>query len=385
MDRSVVFVHIPAFMIAVERVLQPRLAGRPLVVASPDSARALVQVVSDEARHSGIRTGMRLNEAARLCRDLGVLNPNPPLYARAEAAILRILNRYTPFVEPNRSGSAYLDVTSTIKLFGGAGNVAFRAEREIRDELRLIPSAGLAVNKLVSGVAGRRSPPSELIEVEAGSEQSFLSPLQAHALPAVDRPCWIKLCELNVRIVQQLAEISTTYLELALGRKGALLHRQALGEDYSPVQPPSAVPHLSHRIELPEDSNDIVTLKKQLFGLVETSMSELRQRGRGARRLQLDLLYSDLKAARGTRTLRSHSNLLSGWYTEAEALFLQILTRRIRVRAIEVRFWDFAPDPAAQTQLFAATEETKEISLSTTLDGLRQRFGMDAVKYARAG
>jgi len=385
MERSVVFVHIPTFMIAVERVLRPKLIGRPLVVAPPDSVRALVQVVSDEARQAGIRQGMRLSEAAKICRDLGVLNPNPPLYARAEVAILRILNRYTPCIEPGRVGAAYLDVTSTIRLFGGAGNIAYRAEQEIRQELRLVPSAGLAVNKLVSRVAGKQSKPSELIEVVSGGERSFLSPLKAYVLPSVDRSVWLKLSELNVQLIRQLTEIPTDYLELVLGKKGALLHRQARGLDFSPVQPPSTIPHLSHRSELSDDSNDIITLKKHLFGLVEESMSELRQKGRSTRKLQLDLLYSDLKSVRGVRTLRCHSNLLSGWYSEAEELLMQILTRRIRVRAIEVRFEDFAPDPTAQMQLFSEPTLVKEISLSATLDSLRERFGMGVVKYSRAG
>ena len=70
MQRSIVFVQIPAFMIAVERACQPSLVQKPLVVAPPDSARALVQVVSEEARQAGIRSGMRLNEAQKLCRGL---------------------------------------------------------------------------------------------------------------------------------------------------------------------------------------------------------------------------------------------------------------------------------------------------------------------------
>ena len=149
--------------------------------------------------------------------------------------------------------------------------------------------------------------------------------------------------------------------------------------------PPSAVPHLTRRIELAEDSNDLEILKAELFHLIEESLSEIRRKGRSTRKLQIDLLYSDLKTARGTRRLRRHSSQLSGWYSEAEALFLQILTRRIRVRAIEVRFEDFAADPSAQLGLFEDNMEAKEIQLTTALDNLRDRFGKNAVRYARAG
>ncbi|HDH57150.1 MAG TPA: hypothetical protein ENF16_00910, partial [Bacteroidetes bacterium] len=383
MHRSIVFLQIPSFPIAVERACRPKLIGRPLVVAPPDSARALVQAVSPEARQAGIRSGMRLNEAIKLCRDLSVLYPNPPLYARAEAAILQVLNRYTPCVEPGRNGAAYLDVTSTMRLFGGAGSIAFKAEREIRRELRLIPSAGLAINKLVSGVAGRQSPPCEFVEVQAGEERPFLAPLKVQLLPAVDRPTFVKLCELNFRLIRQLTDVSPLHLELAFGRRGLVLYRQAQGEDYSPVCPPSAVPHLTRQIELAEDSNDLEILKAELFHLIEESLSEIRRKGRSARKLQIDLLYSDLKTARGLRRLRRHSSQPFGWYSEAEALFLQILTRRIRVRAIEVRFEDFASDPSAQLGLFEDPREAKEIRLTDAVDRLKDRFGKNAVRYAR--
>jgi DNA polymerase-4 len=385
MERSIVSVQIPTFCIAVERACRPILINRPLVVAPPDSSRALVQVVSNEAREAGIRPGMRLNEAVKLCRDLGVLLPNPPLYTRAEAAILKVLNRYTPFVEPSSGGTAYMDVTSTTRLFGSAGDIAIRAEREIRAELRMAPSAGLAINKLVSGVAGQKSPPCEFVEVRAGEEQPFLAPLKVQMLPAVDRQTYTKLCELNFRVIRQLTDVSPVHLELVLGRRGLIVCRQARGEDYSPVLPPSSAPHVSRRIELADDSNDIAILKSELFGLIEDGLSEIRRQGRSARKLQIDLLYADLKTSRGIRRLRRHANQLSGWRVEAQGLLLQILTRRIRVRAIEVRFEDFAADPTAQLGLFDDQKSAKEIQITSAVDHLRGRFGSGAVQYARAG
>jgi DNA polymerase-4 len=383
LNRSIFFLRIPSFGIAVERACRPKLAQRPLALAPPDSARALVQEVSAEARAAGIRPGMRLNEARRLCRDLTVLYPNPALCARAEAALLRVLRQFTPLVEPFTNGSAYLDVTSSVRLFGGADTIAQRAEREISGQLRLDPSAGLGLNKLVSLVAGKQSPPREFISVQAGSERDFLAPLKVHVLPAVDRKLYGQLRELNFQVVQQVAQIEPTHLEAAFGRRGLVLHRQALGQDSSPVQPPSAVPHLTKRSELAEDSNDLVVLKRELFGLVEESLAELRLSGRSAKRLQIDLLYSDFKSARGVRTLREASNLLSLWYAEAEALFLKILERRIRVRTLEARFEGFQRDVGAQLGLFETPRDSREQRLTQSLDKVRERFGVKAVSFAK--
>ncbi len=385
-SRSIFFLRIPAFPIAVERACQPKLLGRPLVVAPPDAARALVQQVSTEARQSGIRSGMRLHEAKKLCRELGVLYPNPPLYARAESAILKVLSQYTPIIEPLHNGSAYLDVTASLRLFGGAETIARRAEREIAQNLRLDPSAGLGLNKLISLVAGRQSPPREIINVQAGNEQSFLAPLHVHVLPVVDRPLYTQLRELNFQIIQQVAEIDNCYLEAAFGRRGLLLHRQALGQDSSPVRPPSAIPHLARRSELAEDTNDLEILKRELFTLIEEALSELRRTQRTARRLQIDLLYSDFKTARGVKSIKQHVNKLSVWYAEAESLLLQILTRRIRVRTLEVRFEDFRRDISGQLGLFEGEAVVqREAHLLQAVDQLRSRLGEKAVGFGRRG
>ncbi len=294
MDRSIVYLRVPAFQIAVERVCRAELRGRPLVIAPSGSERSLVQAASDEARQVGIRSGMRVKEALRICRDLKVLPPNLPLYARAEAAMLDILKRYTPFIEPQPAGSAYLDVTASVRLFGGAADIAWRAEEEIRRELRLDPSAGVAINKLVSGVAGRQSPPREFLQVPAGEERPFLAPLRVFLLPSVDRRTYHKLLELNFRRIGELAKASPHHLEWVLGRKGRILHQQAKGEDFSPVIPPSSVPQVKRRSELAEDSNDAVLLKAELFGLVVEALAEIGRRGRAARTLHIDILYSDL-------------------------------------------------------------------------------------------
>ncbi|RJP82718.1 MAG: hypothetical protein C4524_00260 [Candidatus Zixiibacteriota bacterium] len=381
--RSIFFLRVPAFGIAVERACRSRLRDRPLVVAPPDSARALVWEVSAEARQAGIRPGMRLHEARRLCRDLGVLHPNPPLYARARVALLKVLSQYTPVIEPFPDGSAYLDVTSTARLFGSAVDIAARAEREIAEKLRLDPSAGLGMNKLVSLVAGRRSPPREFIAVRAGGERDFLAPLKVHVLPAVDRNLYLRLRELNFQIVRQVALTAPAHLEAVFGRRGLALHRQSLGQDYSPVRPPERVPHLIRRAELGEDSNDLVILKRELFGLVETALSELRRQGRAAKRVQIELLYSDFRTAKGARSLKSASNRLSVWYGEAEALFLRLFARRIRVRAIEVRFEGFEQDAGAQLHLFDPPVGEKEAKLAASLDKLRGKFGEGAVRFAK--
>ncbi|MCZ6695675.1 MAG: DNA polymerase IV, partial [Acidobacteria bacterium] len=118
MDRSVLYVDIVAFPIAVERVVAPILRGRPMAVAPPGSTRATILAASLEAEREGIFTGMPVHAALRRCPALRVLPSNEPLYRRAAAAVLSLLSGYTPLLEPSIPGEAFLDLTGTKRLFG---------------------------------------------------------------------------------------------------------------------------------------------------------------------------------------------------------------------------------------------------------------------------
>src|SRR2546426_11165258 len=142
MDRAILHLDIPAFPIAAERVVTPRLRDRPVVVAPSSSTRAPVLVSSLEARRAGVFRGMPLARAIRICRDLTVLPPNPPLYRRASGAILHLLSGYSPLLEPAGDGHVFLDMTGTRRLFGETVDSADRIHREVLRRLRLASTLG---------------------------------------------------------------------------------------------------------------------------------------------------------------------------------------------------------------------------------------------------
>src|SRR3989442_1492227 len=178
MDRSVLHVDIAAFPVAVERVIDRGLRGRPVVVVPPGSARALVLVVSQEAAREGVRAGMPLRVALRCCPGAMGLHPNEALYRRATGAVLALLGGYSPLVEPAAPGQTFLDLTGTARLFGAAQDAAARIRREIETRLRLKPTVGLATSKLVSRVAARGIRPDGPCDVFPGAEAPFLAPLR---------------------------------------------------------------------------------------------------------------------------------------------------------------------------------------------------------------
>ena len=188
MDRSILHVDVPAFPIAVERVIEPGLRDRPVIVAPSGGARATILAASPEAVRDGVRAGMPVRVAARRCPGVVLLPVNEALYQRATGAIVALLHAYSPLVEPSAHGHSYLDLTGTGRLFGHATDVAARIRREIADRLRLPATVGVATNKLVSRVAARVIRPDGLCDIFPGGEAPFLAPLPVGFLPEAAGP-----------------------------------------------------------------------------------------------------------------------------------------------------------------------------------------------------
>jgi len=235
MERHIVHIDVNSFAVSVERVVNARLRDRPVIVSFPAMDRAVVQSTSLEARHAGIYRGMTLQKALRLCRDVTVIPPNEPLYSRAMRAMMNIVSQFTPITEPNNYGHAYLDISGTRRLFGISTDTAMKIQQEILSQLRLPTSLGVASNKMVSKIASEVSAPGGVQEVEWGAERQFIAPLKIHHLPWISQVVKKQLLDLNIRIIEQISDLSIPHLTMIFGRTGLKLHRAANGIDNNPV------------------------------------------------------------------------------------------------------------------------------------------------------
>jgi DNA polymerase IV len=386
MSRTVIHIDITDFHIAVERVLEPRLRNRPVAVAIETASRSLVYAVSREATRNGIHRGMPLNQALKYCPDLAVLPPNEELYARADNALMKILQQFTPVLEPLRFGHAYLDMTGSGRLFGSILDAAARARHEIQSRLNLEAAAGVAGNKLVSKVASDviavRDPRAGLCDVHHGEEQHFLSPLHVGYLPGVQKEIRTRLYELNIRLIRELAVINAEHLQMAFGRFGLLLHERSHGIDNRPVQPPKRSPEIVDSETLAEDSNDYDQLRGMLFRLLSACTRRLRQKNLFTRRLLLEIRYSDHKEERGqvrTEPLQNDWQMLK----TAESLLERTLNRRVRVRKMILHLCDLEP-ANGQLTLFDQPANPKIEAVTKAMDKIRSRFGETTIRFGRA-
>jgi DNA polymerase IV len=380
--RQIIHLTIAAFPIAVERVVHPELRGRPVVIAPPSSARSVVIALSSEAEDAGVRTGMILSRAMKYCRNAIVMPPNEPLYVRASRAIYRVLEKFSPLLEPSGYGHAYLDMTGTIRLFGPARDTAWNAQKEIRRQVRLEASLGVASNKMVSKIASEVTRPSGLQDVPYGDEPSFLSPLPVRLLPGVGFQTGMLLEELNLRIIHDIAAMKLEHLTLAFGRLGFSLHQHALGIDSTPVRPVRAAPAVDREKTLAEDSNEYELLKRVLFDICDDAGKELRQRRRCAGRMELRIRFADSQERVRSLKMIPPAQFTAVLYGRALPVLNLILDRRTRVRSMHLHLADLSAG-SVQMELFADPEIERHLKLESALDQLRRRFG-NAVLGARA-
>jgi DNA polymerase IV len=385
--RAIVHLNVADFAAAVERLCQPGLKGRPLIVAPGGAARALVYDMSQEAFAHGVRKRMPLERARRLCRDARVVAPSPHHYEKAMRALWRRAQPWSPLVEAEPdSGHLFLDLTGTTKLFGPPQDVAWRIRRDVRRELGLDPIWTLAPNKLLAKAASRVVKPDGECVIAPGQEEAFLQPLAIHLLPGLELRDLITLRELNVRQVGQAAVWTPEHLETIFGRRGEHLRRLLHGHDDTPVLPAEAQPaRLMAEHAFPEDTNEDRLVDKALFILAERLGADLRRLGRAARRLGLTLVHSDGLRVTRARTLPEGTANDFLLFDLARAALANAWTRRVRLRHLRLACDRLGPPPVQMELCFSETERkaARRDDLMTALDHIRQCFGPAKIQVGR--
>jgi len=385
-NRSIIHLNVADFAVAVERAVDHRLNQRPVIIAPEGAARAAVYDMSNEAYMTGIRKGMALRRAVRLCRDVQVLPPHPDRYELAMHDVLKRALPYSPLIETGEDdGHLFMDATGTSRLFGPPMDVAWRLRRQIKTDLGLDPIWSVAPNKLVAKVATRLVKPDGEYIVAAGEEEPLLAPLPVSLVPGIEHPDQLRLREFNLTHAFQVSALSLEQLEVPFATRALLLYEAVRGIDPSPVLPiGQKPPKVIADHEFGNDTNNAHTLEAILYGLVEQVGSRLRRRRRAARRIAIVLDYSDgMRRARQVAVRPATANDLTLFELACRTLRLA-WTRRVRIRHMRL-VCDRLIFPPAQLQLFAADQKANEkrCGLITAIDAVRHRFGTEALRLGR--
>jgi DNA polymerase-4 len=232
--RKIVHIDMDAFYASVEQRDDPQLRGKPVVVAWRGN-RSVVCAASYEARKFGVRSAMPAIRAERLCPEAIFIPPDFVRYKAASHAAREIFQRHTDLIEPLSLDEAYLDVTENKTCLPTATRVARAIREDIREELRLTASAGVAPNKFLAKIASDWRKPNGLFVIQPEEVEAFLTPLPVGRIPGVGKVTEKRLEEIGIKTVGDLRNLESALLEESFGRYGVRLYELARGVDHNPV------------------------------------------------------------------------------------------------------------------------------------------------------
>src|ERR1700720_1068553 len=184
--RKIVHIDMDAFYASVEQRDAPQLRGKPVIVAWRGN-RSVVCAASYEARKFGVRSAMPTVRAVHLCPNAVFLPPDFSRYRAVSGQVREIFKRHTDLIEPLSLDEAYLDVSENKTGLPTATQVARTIREQIRSELSLTASAGVAPNKFLAKIASDWKKPDGLFVIQPEDVESFLLPLPVGRVPGVGK------------------------------------------------------------------------------------------------------------------------------------------------------------------------------------------------------
>jgi DNA polymerase-4 len=303
-DRPRVIVHLDldAFYAAVEMLENPELRDKPLLIGGRPEERGVVATASYAARRFGIHSAMPMARALALCPEAIVRAPQHSLYRDYSRRVMAILDRFTELVEQVSIDEAYLDLTDCVETWGAGVEAARRLQSQVREDVELTASLGVATNKLVAKVASDWKKPGGLTVVPPGEEAAFLAPLPVRVLWGVGPVTAARLAEMGVTTVGELAKLSEIELQARFGRNGADMARRAQGIDNRPVVTEHEAKSVSQETTFSRDLSDPKALRRQLWRLSQGVARRLQRSELAAGTVALKLRYGDFTTL--TRQMR---------------------------------------------------------------------------------
>jgi DNA polymerase-4 len=373
----IVHVDVDAFFASVEQVLNPKLAGKPVLVG-----RGVVASASYEAKFRGVKTAMSFRDALRICPKAIVVPGQYEHYADFAERVRRILETYTPTVETAALDDFYLDFAGTERLYPDYEATLRRLQAEILGRTGLSVSVGAARTKVVASIASRLERPRGFCIVEPGMEESFLAPLPVDKLHGIGHTHAGALAERGISTIGQLRMVPKPVLVAAFGDViGQQIWERARGLDGREVMLPSTPKSVSRETTIEGGTIDTEFLGGLLEYLSERIGSTLREYGKQANTAEVRLRYVDHFSAHQSVRLMHPTNDERELLAAAKELFSKLFTRRVAIRHVGVSVANLDVD-RRQNELFD-TDANRRWYLNREVDKVRGRYGWNAVFYGK--
>jgi DNA polymerase-4 len=392
---------LDTFFVSVERLLDPSLAGKPVVVGGTRE-RGVVTAASYEVRPLGVHSGMPTAQAARLAPDAIFLPTRHGVYSPYSARVRRILERYSPDVRTASIDEFFVDFAGCESLYAEPRDrdsdatierVVWQMRDTIQSELGLPSSAGVGATRTVAKIASGLAKPAGVLMVRVGEEERRFAPLPVRKVPGIGPVSESRLVTAGIRTIGQLLELPPGPLRTRFGATAERVRRAldpstggGLGRDRPAFLELDAqhetMGSISNERTFSSDIGDHDRVQRQLLALSERVCWRARKREIRARTVTLKLRYSDFETLTRARTLDQPTNEEQRVYATVRRLLKTAWTRKWPLRLVGVALSNLS-GPSPQLDLFGG--ESQSPSLGPAIDAVRARFGYDAIRLGTTG
>lgn len=385
-DRIILHCDLNNFFASVSLLSNPTLYDMPVAVCGSVEARHGIVLAKNEiAKKFGVKTAEAVWEAKRKCPDLVTLPPDYKKYREYSRAAQKIYARYTDLIEPFGIDECWLDVTGSTMLFGSGEQIAERIRREIKRELGITISVGVSFNKVFAKLGSDMKKPDAITVISRENFKQKVWELPVSDLLFVGKSTAAKLNESGIFTVGDITKCDDAMLTRLLGKAGHQLKCYALGDDNSPVTPPSEddVPKsIGRTVTPPEDITNRDTVWKTYIGIAEEISEILHAKGLYAATIQVHTRDTNLKTKEYSRTLTNPLNTSILLAREAIKIFEKNYNWALPLRSVGFRVTNLKSDNVAfQQDIFGEeTDDEKQEIIENSILDLRKKFGNNSLK-----
>jgi DNA polymerase-4 len=377
----ILHIDMDAFYASVEIRDRPEIVRQPVIVGHT-GGRGVVLSANYVARGFGVRSAMPVTRAQRLCPHAVFVAPRHGLYGAVSREVMAIFRSVTPEVEPLSLDEAFLDISGAVRRLGAPAAIGGLIRRQVRDELGITCSVGIASTKFVAKLASVHCKPDGMLVIQADRVLEFLHPLPVSALWGVGARTAKVLARLGLRTVADLANAPVSTLERELGpATAAHLSALAWGRDERKVVTGTHDKSIGAEETFGTDIGDPELIRRELLRLAGRTARGLRSSGYVARTISVKLRRADFSTITRSRTLSEPTDVAQKIYATACELYAASgVADGVLLRLVGVRASGLSPASQAGTQLALGERADTWRQAETAMDRITRRFGSGALR-----
>lgn len=419
-------VDMDAFFASVEQLDHPEYKGHPVIVGGL-SSRGVVATASYEARKFGVHSAMPISRAKKLCPHGIYVYPNMARYKEISQIIHKVMEEFTPIIEPLSLDEAFLDVTGITHKFTGPKALGRAIKDRVFEETGLIISAGLAPNKFLAKLASDLDKPDGLVVIPYGKECESLANLPIKRIWGVGPSTERRLKDGGFALIKDVQALSDEKpLVPYVGNQARRIWELARGIDERPVEPDRQIQSVGNEETYESDVEDPAVIDLELHYFANRVAKRLRKYGLMGHTVSIKVRYNDFKTVSRQKRLDSATDQERIIYDTSVLLWNKLMRERTNgrqqnihkgeaftsnagdrqpmddremmgaapapkfdtsvldmplkpIRLLGVTVSGLSTEGIVQDDLFSIETDEKDEKLSTVLDSLASKFGEDAI------